>query len=289
MSTAAESSTQRLFPYERWSSNLDTLAEQYRSAQPYPHIHLVDFLNDDVMQSVVDAFPKPGDTNWTNYKHYNENKLGKNDRNQFPSAIGELIDELNSDPFVEWLSKITSIEGLMADPMLEGGGMHQTERGGFLNIHADFTMHHYHKNWHRRCNLIIYLNDGWQESWGGTIELWDQSMTRCVAKTPPLMNHALIFSTTDTSFHGYSEPLQCPQSETRKSLALYYYTHQTDPTYSPKSTNYKPIPSDGRLKSLGIWLDKTVLAIYTRVKTTLGLPDNFASWVLGLFSRKKKP
>lgn len=267
---------------------MDALAQQYQSAEPYPHIHLVDLLDDDVIRRVVDAFPGPDDTSWINYKHFNENKLGKNDRSQFPEAIGDLMDELNSDEFVAWLSRVTGIDGLMPDPMLEGGGMHQTERGGFLNIHADFTMHHYHKHWRRRCNLILYLNEGWQDDWGGANELWDETMSRCVAKVLPVMNHALVFSTTETSFHGYGEPLRCPDGTTRKSLALYYYTPETDPSYTPKATNYKARPGDGTVKSLGIWLDKTLLAVYTRVKTMLGLPDNFASWVLGLLSRKKK-
>ena len=283
-----EPSANRLFPYGRWSAELDGLADRYRSAEPYPHACLPDFLDADTAAALVEQFPGPEDTSWTNYKHYNENKLGKNDRSQFPPTIRQVINELNTDAFVEWLSKLTGIEGLMADEMLEGGGMHQTERGGFLNIHADFTMHHYHKHWRRRCNLILYLNDGWQEDWGGANELWDEKMERCIAKVPPLLNCALIFNTTDTSFHGYGEPLRCPDGVTRKSLALYYYTIETDATYVPKSTNYKARPDDNRWKSWCIWLDKTLLAVYTRVKTWLGLPDDFASWVLGKLSRKRK-
>jgi hypothetical protein len=68
-----------------------------------------------------------------------------------------VADELNSPEFVEWLSELTGIPGLIADTDLEGGGLHQSGRGGFLNIHADFTMHHYHKHWRRRVNLILYL------------------------------------------------------------------------------------------------------------------------------------
>ena len=78
-----------------------------------------------------------------------------------------MIDELNSPQFVSWLGDLTGIPDLMPDPSLEGGGMHQTQAGGFLNIHADFTMHHHRENWRRRCNLILYLSEGWMEEWGG--------------------------------------------------------------------------------------------------------------------------
>jgi hypothetical protein len=34
-----------------------------------------------------------------------------------------------------------------------------------------------------------------------------------------------IFSTTDKSYHGHPDPLQCPEGMSRKSLALYYYSN----------------------------------------------------------------
>jgi hypothetical protein len=34
----------------------------------------------------------------------------------------------------------------------------------------------------------------------------------------------VIFSTTDTSFHGHPHPLASPPGTTRKSISLYYYT-----------------------------------------------------------------
>lgn len=36
----------------------------------------------------------------------------------------------------------------------------------------------------------------------------------------------VVFSTTDFSYHGYPDPLQCPPSRTRNSIALYYYTKE---------------------------------------------------------------
>jgi hypothetical protein len=36
-----------------------------------------------------------------------------------------------------------------------------------------------------------------------------------------------------------------------------------------------------------IWLDKTAVDLYSRAKTRFGFSDEFASRMLGLFSRKK--
>jgi hypothetical protein len=233
-------------------------------------------------------FPKPDDISWIHYKHYNENKLGKTKREEFPANIGRVIDEFNSPRFTAFMSKLTGIHGLMADPSLDGGGMHQTERGGFLNVHADFTMHHYQKQWHRRVNLILYLNPAWQKDWGGELELWDRGMKQCVTRIPPLFNCAGIFNTDESSFHGYPEPIQFPEGVTRRSLALYYYTLETDPNYTAKSTDYRPRPGEGLKSSVLIWADKKAVHCYSILKKTLGLSDDFAGKLLGLFSRKKK-
>src|SRR5439155_1063665 len=99
--------------------------------------------DDAVTFRLAREFPRPDEASWIEYRHYNEKKLGKSRRADFPPFIGRLVDDLNAPEFVAWLSELTGIRGLVADPDLDGGGLHQTERGGFLNIHADFTMHHH--------------------------------------------------------------------------------------------------------------------------------------------------
>jgi hypothetical protein len=275
-----------LFPYSRWTADLPILSNEYQQNDPIPHIFLRDFLELPVALDIAGEFPAADTDAWTHYQHHNENKLGMAKRECFPTELGAVVDELNAPEFVNWLSELTGIPDLMADPMLEGGGLHQSGRGGFLNVHSDFSNHHYHKNWRRRVNLILYLNEGWQEEWGGAIELWDSGMDQCVAKYLPLLNHALIFNTDDRSYHGFPEPLRCPDGESRKSLALYYYT--LDGNTSIRSTNYRARPSDGIWNAAMIWLDKQAVDLYSRAKARFGFSDEFASKVLGLLSGKEK-
>lgn len=276
-----------LFPYARWTAELSSLASRYQENIPVPHIFLTDFLTPGIAQIIAEEFPDRQSDAWTHYQHQNENKLGMAKRECFPRELGVIADELNSTEFVSWLSKLTGIPGLMADPMLEGGGLHQSGRGGFLNVHTDFSNHHYHKHWRRRVNLILYLNAGWQEQWGGAIELWDDGMHHCVAKYPPLLNQALIFNTDDRSYHGFPEPLRCPEGVSRKSLALYYYTVDSGEKMNVRSTNYRARPGDGLGKAAMIWLDKQAVDLYSRAKARFGFSDEFASRILGLISKKK--
>jgi hypothetical protein len=288
MSTApAVQAHVRLFPYERWESRLPALARQYRQNHPCPHILLQDFLEPEIALEMTSQFPQATSDAWTQYKHANENKTGMAKREMFPPAIRAVTDELNSPKFVAWISELTGIPNLLADPMLEGGGLHQSGPGGYLNVHTDFSMHHFHTHWHRRVNLILYLNPEWHEEWGGALELWEQKMVRCGAKYPPLLNHALIFTTDERSLHGFPDPLTCPDGQARKSLALYYYTIEPNKKVAVHSTDYFARPQDGWGKSAMIWLDKKAVDLYSRAKARFGFSDKFASKVLGFLSKKK--
>lgn len=275
------------FPYAKWTAQLPSLRRQFREAQPYPHVHLKEFLDPELAGEIAREFPDMATDAWTRYKHQNENKLGLAKRSLFPPLLGEVVDELNSEAFVQWLSRLTDIPRLLPDGMLEGGGLHQSGPGGFLNVHTDFSNHHYHKHWRRRVNLILYLNPQWQEAWGGALELWDREMHQCVVKVPPLFNEALIFRTDEISYHGFPDPLRCPEGESRKSLALYYYTAEADAEVKTRSTNYRPRPEDGALKSGMIWLDKQAVNLYSRAKARFGFSDALASKILGFLSRKR--
>ena len=281
------SAPEALFPCWKRTSQIAELAREYRENKPFPHIHLPDFLDYETAQAIADEFPAPDTDAWTQYKHHNENKMGMAKRELFPPRLRAVADELNSPEFVAWLSQLTGIPGLIPDPSLEGGGLHQSGRGGFLNVHTDFSMHHYQKHWRRRVNVIVYLNPDWQEQWGGAIEFWEMSMRRCAAKYAPLLNHAVIFTTDERSLHGFPDPLRCPDNVARKSLAFYYYTVEAQAKGVAHSTDYRPRPGDGWKEAALIWLDKEAVDLYSRAKARLGFSDEFASRVLGFLSRKK--
>jgi 2OG-Fe(II) oxygenase superfamily len=251
-----------------------------------PHLLLTGFLDPELAAVIAGEFPNSNTEAWTRYKHHNENKLGMSKKKLFPPWLGELTNELNSPRFVSWLSALTGIPNLISDPTLEGGGLHQSSRGGFLNVHTDFSHHHYHKHWRRRLNLILYLNAEWHAEWGGAIELWDLRMLSCIAKYPPLLNHALIFNTNEKSWHGFPDPLDCPEGVSRKSLALYYYTIEEDFQSRRRSTTYRARPGDGKGQSALIWLDKQAVNLYSRAKARFGFSDELASKILGLISQK---
>ncbi len=260
-------------------------ADGYQKAHPYPYAQFDNFLEPWAAQKAMDSFPAVKDSGWIHYIHVNEKKHGLNKMDLIPPFIQEVIKELNSDEFVTVLSELTGIDGLKADPSLEGGGLHQTQKGGFLNIHADFTVHPHKRNWRRRVNVLVYLNEGWQPAYKGDLELWSRDMKACVQKISPVFNRCVIFNTDEDSYHGLPEPIACPQDMTRKSIALYYFTEEKQ---APKkrATNYRARPGDG-IKAMWIYLDKKLISFYNKLKGWLGINDDFVSKILNLFNRKK--
>lgn len=283
----ADSNARRdsVIDYERWRAVAPQLRERFAAGRPFPFLVLDDFLRSAVADRAVETFPPAGD-GWIHYMHYNQRTFGMNDRGFLPPIAAAVLDELNSEPFVDLLSEITGVSGLHPDLSLEGGGLHMTERGGHLNLHADFTAHPHRPRWRRHLNLLIYLNPAWQKDWGGALELWDPAVKQCEHRIDPLHNRAVIFRTDRRSFHGYPDPLRCPEEVTRKGFALYYYTEQVE-RLPAASTTYRGRPDDGARRAL-IFLDTMLLRAYDRVKRTFGFDDAVANRILRTLSRRDR-
>jgi hypothetical protein len=227
---------------------LDVLAEAkadgYRTARPFPHVVIDDFLPPDVLDAVLDEFPTPGDVEWWRFDSGTEKKLASTSPEVMGLVTRQVLAELNGATAIDFLRVLTGIEGLVPDPHLFGGGLHQIERGGFLEVHADFNLHPL-TGLERRLNLLLYLNRDWDPAWGGALELWNHDMTRCEASIDPVFNRCVVFSTTARSYHGHPKVLACPDTVTRKSLALYYYARDADPSEARISHNtiFKRRPS----------------------------------------------
>jgi hypothetical protein len=218
------------------------LRERYRGARPFPHIVLDDFLSPDLLKRVLESFPSNEGKKFFD-RNQERLKFQFQPHETDSGLVRNLFAELNGAAFLGFLEEMTGIEGLIADPWFEGGGLHETKRGGHLGVHADFNVHGRLKA-QRRINLLIYLNDDWEDDYGGQLELWDRQMTECVVRVKPLLGRAVIFNTDLDSFHGHPDPLTCPADRSRRSIATYYYSAPEEGIASlPKrTTNFQVRP-----------------------------------------------
>jgi hypothetical protein len=216
-------------------AGVDRLAAEYRAARPYPHIAIDGFLRPEMARSLYDGFPRLEEMS----KVFREPMSYKGQLSDIDGkwpAFSPVFATLQSAAFRGLVGRISGIDGLLPDAILAGGGLHQSPRSGFLDLHVDANMHPFDKTLHRRVNILIYVQPGWQESWGGQLELWSDRNHKPFEKiraVVPAFNRAVIFSTTRTSWHGVAA-VNCPDGSSRKSLALYYYT-----TDRPKEEIYQ--------------------------------------------------
>ena len=219
-------------------AHLEKINQSSLIAEPFPHFCIDDFLDADFARSVCSAFPS-----------FQEAKLaGKEfaavNETKFAPPIRMLNDILASRPFIERIEAMTGISGLLADPDLAGGGIHETNTGGHLDVHVDFN-YIADKKWHRRVNILIYFNDDWHEDYGGYLDIWDREVKQRHGYFAPSFNRACGFVTGKYSWHGVT-PVHCPPGMARRSFAVYYYTREAPPDWDgvEHSTVFRARPNE---------------------------------------------
>jgi hypothetical protein len=235
------------FDAEQCRTAGSALAEQYQANQPFPHVVLDDLLDPGFLRKIIEEFPSnAGKSSF----------MRDQERLKFQFRPDEcegpytrtLFAELNSRAFLTFLSELTGISGLIADPYHSGAGLHETLRGGHLSIHADFPRHE-EMRLDRRLNLLIYLNEDWQDDYGGALELWDKKMRKATQRVMPVFGRAVIFSTDRHTYHGHPDPLTCPEDRSRRSIATYYYTARADEqSLMERTTDFRQRPGSGDKK-----------------------------------------
>lgn len=215
--------------------NIDALRvalESFHGATPFDHCVIDNFFNEDTANQLADEFLNYDSEKWFHYKNPIEDKKALNDWNSFPPLTYRVFNYLNSSDFVELLSQGIGVQ-LFADPGLHGGGWHIHGTGGNLNPHLDYSIHP-KLNIQRRLNIIIYLSKELvPEIHGGHLGLWAHDVEngkpgRLIKEVAPIFNRAILFDTTQNSWHGMSRSLSQPIGIYRKSFAAYYLCRPAD-------------------------------------------------------------
>lgn len=205
---------------------------------PFYYQVIDNFFNKEQAKTISQEFPEYNSDIWYCYNNPLEHKKTCNNWYQFGPETYKTLTMLNSKEFIKQLQKITGISKLYPDIGLHGGGLHIHGTGGKLNIHLDYSIHPKLKL-QRKLNLIIYLEEDWNPKWGGNLEFWSHDKEKNkpdkrYVKVDNVFNRAILFDTTQNSWHGFPDPLTCPEGKYRKSLAVYYLT---DP---PEGTDPRP-------------------------------------------------
>lgn len=208
------------------------LKEPYNSQLPFPHLVFDNFLDGTIALNVAHELKylseNMGDEEWRfDVKDHHEGQVSKRSitvlNNMLPIS-NVVCQYMNNPEFLTFIREVTGMGELVGDWTFNGGGVHITPKGGSLNVHHDFNFlgDIESPELYRKVNLLIYLNEEWEEEWNGNLELWERDLSSVTHSIPPKFNRAVLFNIEDAP-HGHPSPLECPEGESRRSLAFYFY------------------------------------------------------------------
>lgn len=236
------------------ASRRGDLAERFQAGRPFRHAVVDGFLNPDFCRELVAEFP-PYDAARFRNEHGHAGKAYHENVAALGPSFRKLDALLQTPEFLKLVSDVTGIPDLLYDPEYLGGGTHENLEEMELDPHVDFTIHRA-SGLYRRVNLLLYLNEEWDESWGGGLELhvnpWLPAAENEIRTVSPVFNRCVLFETSDKSWHGF-RPIRLPAEKkglTRKSFALYLYTRE-------KPRGFPSIPGD-----LTVFVDRPLAPEY---------------------------
>ena len=234
---------------QRHIDNAAALRAEFDAARPFRHLALDDLLEPELLAGLHAQFPAFSDEKALNEFGEVGGKAVHENLAELGPAYARFDRLMRSQEFLEWLSAVTGVPKLLYDAEYVGGGTHENVDGQELDPHVDFN-YHPNRTWHRRLNLILFLNDEWEPRWGGCLELhrdpWASETRDQIKTVEPRANRAVLFETTETSWHGFRRialPADC-HGLSRKTIAVYFYTRERPPeqTVPGHGTYYVPRP-----------------------------------------------
>ena len=109
------------------------------------------------------------------------------------------------DPrIVSAIGAITGLADLMPDPDLYAGGISLMTQGHYLNPHLD-NSHDKDRANYRVLNLLYYVTPGWEDEFGGHLELWDQGPGKPQRTLHSRFNRLVVMQTDERSWHSVSQ------------------------------------------------------------------------------------
>ena len=189
-----------------------------------------EFLNPEFCLQLMKEFPAFESAHATNERGETGRKAVVSEPARIGPAYTRFDQMIRGSEFLDLISGITGIPKLLYDPEYVGGGTHENLDGQDLDPHVDFN-YHPSRRWHRRLNLIVFLNPEWEPDWGGCLEFlsdpWTPDGARPAEAVVPLANRAVVFETNEHSWHGFQRiRLPAGKGISRRSIAIYLYTEE---------------------------------------------------------------
>ncbi len=217
---------------------LKVYKDSFLAANPFPHIVLDDFLNQEHFLELKKTFDNMSRaTSGKTFESDVEEKKWISLNTSLPDKIKHIVDFLNSELWVENMRQLSGINSLVSTQYgnTQLANYHEMDPGGVLGSHVDHSFEPESGIPHV-LNLLVYLTEDWNVKDGGGTFLYNESGKEVIKKVEYKNNRAIIFLHTPYSFHGV-ERITDDCISKRRTLYVDYYSQTFDP-YSEMSLNF---------------------------------------------------
>jgi Rps23 Pro-64 3,4-dihydroxylase Tpa1-like proline 4-hydroxylase len=196
------------------------LRDQWEQSAPVRHFVIDDVLPEEWAHRIRAAFPD--DRTMTLKRSLRELKYVAAQMDNYAPLLEESIYAFQMPGVVERIGHLTGLEALEPDSMLYAGGVSLMAPGHFLNPHID-NSHDRLRQRYRMLNLLYYVSPGWDENWGGNLELWQDGPRGAPTTVVSRFNRLVVMGTHRSSWHSVSRNTG---RENRCCVSNYYFSQQ---------------------------------------------------------------
>ena len=241
--------------------NEKSLKAFWEASFPVKHFFLDDLLPIELAEKISKRFPSLNLL--SRYDTLRERKSIGIEMNKYHSAIGEITFAFQDAGVLEIVGRITEIEKLGADENLYSSGVSAMKMGDYLNPHIDNSSNPFIKQY-RRINALYYVGKGWEQGFGGELELWNSKRADKISLSPNF-NRVIFMNTNRTSFHSVS-PLKNCGDYIRNCISNYYFS-----PFSPENYEYFHVTSfrgrpENPIQDALLKIDGSVRNLFRKIK-----------------------
>lgn len=237
----------------RLETCLPDITAAYRNERDIPSCQIFDLLDPDLARRIHDRFP-PSDR-MVLKRSIKENKHVAAQMDAYDPILEEAVYAFQDPRVVALVAAITGLSGLEPDVDLYAGGISAMSKGAYLRPHLD-NSHDKKRARYRVLNLLYYVTPGWEEDFGGSLQLWDGGPRSSPRTFPSRFNSLVIMLTNKRSWHSVNEV----RHDGRRCCVSNYYFSPTSPDESDyfHATSFRSEPGQQRSADLVMRADNAL-------------------------------
>ncbi|ALE52135.1 hypothetical protein SP60_02085 [Candidatus Thioglobus autotrophicus] len=168
--------------------SLSKFKNDFFSASPFPYLILDDFLDTEYFKVLTETLQQNNDILMgKNFTSGVESNKSISTNSQLPDLVSNIVDELNTQNWVDNFKKLSGIETLVASNS-KLANYHEMESGGLLGPHVDHSSEP-NLGLPHVLNIIIYLSSDWEVDFGGSTIFFNPTGVEAKSKVEYIPNY----------------------------------------------------------------------------------------------------